>query len=258
MNVRALVAEALGTFILIFMGSLGISSVIVGTGGQQSIIPLLVVPWAFGLGLLAAIAIGGHASGGHFNPAVTLGAWLDGRIDWMNGLAYLVAQIIGGIAASLSILLILSKDFVTATVTHPGPIAADPTTAELHALALEILFTMIFVAVILTVTKKSPQQAILVIPITLVVIHFAGMLLSGASVNPVRSLAPAVVSGDYTDLWIYIVGPLAGAVLGWGAYRILTPEEEEVSVDVEEEFDEEDLEDLAEDTDTETSKPSGA
>lgn len=243
MNVRALVAEALGAFILIFIGSLGISSVIVGTGGQQSIIPLLVVPWAFGLGLLAAIAIGGHASGGHYNPAVTLGAWLDGRITWMNGLAYFVAQLIGGIAASLAILLILSKDFVAATVNHPGPIAADPTTAELHALALEILFTMIFVAVILTVSKKSPQQAIIAIPLTLVVIHFAGMLLSGASVNPVRSIAPAVVSGDYTNLWIYIVGPLAGAVLGWGVFRILaTEDEEEVSVEVDEDFDDEDLE----------------
>jgi len=248
MNVRALVAEAIGTFILLTFGYLGISSVTIVTQGQLSALPVLIVPFAFGLGLLAAIAVGGHASGGHYNPAVTLAAWFDGRVDWMNALGYVVAQLVGAFAAALGILVVLSKDFVAATVTQPGPIAADPMTATLHALVVEIVLTMFFVAVILTVTKKAPQFAILAIPLTLVAIHFSGILISGASVNPARSIAPAAVSGNYDNLWIYIVGPLAGAVLGWGVYRILDVPEDVVSVEVESEYDD-DYEDLEDDDD---------
>src|SRR6476660_8180368 len=152
MNVRALVAEGVGTAFLMSSG--------------QSFVLMLVVPWAFGLGLMAAIAIAGEASGGHFNPAVTLAAVLDGRMRWTTGLAYAVAQAIGAFAASLFILLVLAKEFVGATVNHPGSIAQDALTNQLHAFATEIMLTTIFVAVILTVTSRAPSRAIVVIPLT--------------------------------------------------------------------------------------------
>ena len=235
MNVRALVAEAVGTFVLIAMGSLGVGTAFLMSSGQSFVL-MLVVPWAFGLGLVAAIAIAGEASGGHFNPAVTLASVLDGRTRWTTGLGYVVAQAVGAFAASLFILLVLAKEFVGATVNHPGSIAQDALTNQLHAFATEIVLTAIFVAVILTVTSRAPSRAIIVIPLTLIAIHFAGIPISGASVNPVRSLAPAVVSGDYDGLWVYVTAPFLGAIVGWGLFRLLSPSGD---TDEEDEFDDE-------------------
>ena len=246
MNVRALVAEAVGTFVLIAMGSLGVGTAFLMSSGQSFVL-MLVVPWAFGLGLMAAIAIAGEASGGHFNPAVTLASVLDGRTRWTTGLGYVVAQAIGAFAASLFILLVLAKEFVGATVNHPGSIAQDALTNQLHAFATEIVLTAIFVAVILTVTSRAPSRAIIVIPLTLVAIHFAGIPISGASVNPVRSLAPAVVAGDYDGLWVYVTAPFLGAIVGWGLFRLLSPsgdtdEEDEFDDELDDELDDDEFE----------------
>lgn len=215
MNVRALVAEAVGTFILVGIGSLTIVSALVA-GQLQPTFVLLVVPFGFGLGLMAAIAIAGHVSGGHFNPAVTLGAVLDRRIDIVTGLGYLVAQVVGALGASLTILLLTQREFVSATRNTPG-------LAEWPTFATEVILTAIFVAVILSVTRSHASHAVFVIPLTLTVVHFAGIPLSGASVNPVRSLGPAIVAGDYTALWIYLTAPFVGAIIGWAVYWFLTP-----------------------------------
>jgi aquaporin Z len=232
MNVRAIAAEAIGTFILVLMGSLGVATAIIATGGQDpTVIILIIVPFAFGLGLMAAIAVAGEASGGHFNPAVTLAALFDGRIGWMDAIGYALAQLFGAVAASLTILVVLTKDFVAATVNRAGNTAADATTAQIHAFATEVLLTTIFIAVILTVTKKAPGAAIFVIPLTLIAIHYAGILISGASVNPARSLGPAVVSGDYDGLWVYLTAPFAGSIIGWGVYRLFNPPDDETDDD---------------------------
>jgi aquaporin Z len=228
MNVRALVAEAIGTFILLLFGSLGVATYVIVTQGQGApLYAIVILPFAFGLGLMAAIGVAGHASGGHFNPAVTLAALFDGRLDWLNAIGYVVAQIIGAFAASLVILLVTSMSIVASSVNQPGPTAAAPFDTEIHAFVVEALLTAIFVAVILTVTRKAPGQAIVVIPLTLMAIHFVAIFISGASVNPVRSLAPAVVSGTYGSLWVYLTGPFVGSILGWGAYRFLTPPDDE-------------------------------
>jgi len=234
MNVRALVAEAVGTFVLIFFGSLGVATFVIVTQGQSvPLYALLILPFAFGLGLMAAIGIAGHVSGGHFNPAVTLAALLDRRLNWMTALGYAGAQVIGAFAASLAIRLITTVGIVAASVNQPGPTAESTFDVELHAFAVEVILTAVFIAVILTVTKKSPDQAIIVIPLTLVAIHFVGIFISGASVNPVRSLAPAVVSGTYASLWVYLTGPFIGSILGWGVYRFLTPPDGDMEMETE-------------------------
>jgi MIP family channel proteins len=247
MNIRALVAEAIGTFVLVLFGLLGIATLVIVTEGQGNpLISVLIIPFAFGLGLLAAIAIGGHVSGGHFNPAVTLAALFDGRLDWINALGYVVAQVIGALAATLTVQLLTSASVIAASVTQPGPTADTPFAMELHAFAAEALFTAIFVAVILTVTRRAPAAVFLAIPFTLVAIHYVGIHISGASVNPVRSLAPAVVSGTYTSLWVYLTAPFLGSILGWVAYRFLTPPDEDEE-DAEHEADEfmaDDFEDI--------------
>ena len=238
LNIRALAAEAIGTFVLLTFGFLGIGTVSLLTNGQgDQLIAILIVPFSFGLGLIAAIAIGGHASGGHFNPAVTLAAVFDGRVTWQSGIGYVVAQLVGGLLASLGILVITSMTVVKAAVNQPGATASGILAQDLHAFSTEVILTAIFVAVILTITKKQPELGVLVIPLTLVAIHYAAMHVSGASVNPVRSLAPAVVSGTYESLWVYLTAPFVGSIIGWGAYRLLTPPDDEVSV----EFEDEDL-----------------
>jgi aquaporin Z len=250
MNIRAMVGELLGTFILVFVGSLGVATLAVVTSGAgDPVIAVLILPFAFGLGLMAAIGVAGPVSGGHFNPAVTLAALFDGRVDWRDAIGYVVAQIIGALGASLAILLITTKSIVQASVNAPGPVAPTQFESELHAFSTEIILTAIFVAVILTITRKAPDLAIIVIPLVLVGIHFVGIQISGASVNPARSLAPAVVTGTYTSLWVYLTAPFLGSVLGWAAYRFLNPPDDDMDVvedEAEEWGDEEDLEETME------------
>jgi aquaporin Z len=242
MNVRALTAEALGTFVLVGLGSMSI----VGAG-LQGLPPLLIVPFGFGLALMAGVAMFGHISGAHFNPAVTLAAWIDQRLDWMSAIGYVAAQIIGALAGSLMVLLLVNKAAVAATLNQPAVAAAqDPTAfamSDINAFILEMILTTVLVAVILTITNKEPQLAVLVIPLTLLMIHFVGIPLTGASVNPVRSLAPAIVSGNYQHLWVYLTAPFAGSILGWLIYRFVTLPEEDVSVELVDEDEFEDLED---------------
>jgi len=211
MDARKYLAELVGTFILVVIGSM----TIVAAGAMSTPIQI-VVPFGFGLGLLAAIQSAGYVSGGHFNPAVTLGALLDRRIDLMNAVGYWVAQVIGAIAASATVLLVANQAAVQATAS------GAPDGKLLNAFAVEVLLTGIFLLVILTVTKRAPNHAAFAIPLTLMVIHFAGIPFSGASVNPARSLAPALVGGtlDQTII-VWIAGPLLGAFLGWAVYRAL-------------------------------------
>jgi aquaporin Z len=211
MDARKYLAELIGTFILVGVGSLSIAAAV-----TMSAPVLAIVPFGFGLGLLAAIQATGHVSGGHYNPAVTLGAWLDRRIEPATALAYVVAQVIGAIGASALLLFVAGQDAVKATAS------GFPSGKSLNALVVEIVLTAIFLLVILTVTKRAPNQAAFAIPLTLTAIHFAGIPFSGASVNPARSLAPALVGGTIdANILVWIVGPLIGAAIGWGLYRVL-------------------------------------
>ena len=247
MNIRALVAEAVGTFILIAFGSLGVvsaASISGGNAGNFAFLATIVVPFAFGLGLMAAIGVGGHVSGGHFNPAVTLAALFDGRVTWQEAVGYVVAQIVGGLAGSLAIVLATSGALVELTVNQPGALGgSDAFGNEIRAFGIELILTAVFIIVILNVSASNPRQAVLIIPLTLVAIHFAAMHLSGASVNPVRSLAPAVVSGSYGALWVYLIAPMLGSIVGWGVYRLLIAPDAGVSVDLDDDLDDDDLDD---------------
>ena len=210
MNASKYLAEIVGTFILVFVGSMSILSAVV-----MSAPVMLVVPLGFGFALLAAIFAVGDVSGGHFNPAVTLGALLDRRIRLVDAVMYVAAQVIGALAGSGAILVLANQSAVQATANHPGSGARD-----VQAFALEVILTAIFLLVILTVTKRDPGHAPIAIPLTLVVIHLAGIPVSGASVNPARSLAPALIGGDLGGLWIYLTAPFVGAVIGWVLFRI--------------------------------------
>ena len=215
MDTKKLLAELIGTFTFFLIGFMAILS-------QKAFSPagdLVVIAFGFGFGLFAAIQIFGGVSGGHFNPAVTVAAVIDKRMDAMTGVGYVASQLIGGIAAAVVVLVLFSQAAVAGTRTLPGNGIDD-----MKAVIIEAVFTAFFLLVILVSTKKAPSQAAFAIPLTLMVIHFAIVPFTGSSVNPARSIASAVVGGDLTSLWVYIVGPVIGAVIGWAIYRFATGE----------------------------------
>ena len=215
MDTKKLLAELLGTFTFFTIGFMAILSNQAFSGGTD----LAVIAFGFGLGLFAAIQIFGGVSGGHFNPAVTVAAVMDKRLDPMTGVGYVASQVIGGIGAAAFVLVMFNQAAVASTVTQPGH-GID----AMKALIIETVFTAFFLLVILVSTKKAPGQAAFAIPLTLMVIHFAIVPFTGSSVNPARSIASAVIGGNLNDLWVYIVGPIVGALIGWGIYRVATGE----------------------------------
>jgi aquaporin Z len=213
MNARAYLAELLGTFLFFAIGMSSVQAV----GALDGAAPLLVVvPLGFGFGLLAAIFAFGHISGGHFNPAVSIAMAIDERLSPMDALGYIISQIIGAIGASALILVLWDKAGVVATITAPGSGFDD-----VQALILETVLTAIFLLVILASTKHASVLAPLAIPLTLVAIHLVAVPFTGSSVNPARSIAPALLGGDISKLWIYLVGPVVGAIIAALIYRTM-------------------------------------
>lgn len=218
MDTRKYIAEFVGTFLFLTIGYASVAAF-----GVAEVPGLLVVPFSFGFGLLAAIFAVGHISGGHFNPAVTVAAVLDRRTETTDAIGYILAQVIGAIAAAGIVFVVAGQAAVTAGVTKPGAGITD-----IGALILEIVLSAGFVLVILVATKRAAGLAPLAIPLTLVAIHFASATLSGASVNPARSIGSALLGADLSALWIYLVGPIVGAIGGWAVFRLLDEPEEAV------------------------------
>lgn len=203
------IAELLGTFTLVF----AITATIVGTTdltGSFGIMNLLAVAFSAGLVLTVLIYAFGSVSGGHFNPAVTLGLWFAKKFPKKKVLPYLLAQFAGGILASLVLWIIVIDSSLGATTA-----GSFGTTA---ALLMEIIATAIFLIVILSVTgrKDAMSNAGLSIGFYLLVAHLFAMPFSGASLNPARSLGPALFGGGagMRQIWLYFVGPIIGAIVG--------------------------------------------
>jgi aquaporin Z len=207
---QKLLAEALGTFALVGIGSFAIVSASVGDS-----LGIVSIALGFGLALLVGLYAFGEVSGGHYNPAVSLAAYLDRRIGMDDLIGYVVAQVVGAILASVVVLIAFNDDAVAGTVTQ----SAD----NWAGIVVETMMTALFVAVILQVTKSGTYggSALVAIPLALVAIHVAIIPISGSSVNPARSLAPALVGTEFTDLWIYLIFPFVGAILGFVAHKIV-------------------------------------
>ena len=213
------VAELIGTFALIFFGCGTVIFMVEQVG-------LLGVAFAFGLTVTAMAYSIGHISGAHLNPAVSLGMLVAGRMTAGQFAGYAIAQVAGGIAAAVVLYLIAAGKVGGYDVAANG-FAANGWSeyGMISALLFEIVATFLFVTVILGSTQAgvNTAQAGLAIGLTLVAIHLAGIAVSGSSVNPARSIGPALVAGGAAlgQLWLYIVAPLiggaaAGALFGAG------------------------------------------
>ncbi len=225
---KKLAAEFIGTFTLVLVGC-G-AAVLAGFGviGQEGI------SWAFGLALVAmAYGIGG-VSGCHINPAVSFGFWTAGRMHTGEMLGYWVAQCLGAVVGAGVLLLIASgaPDYSIAAdglgqngygvKIAPSNQGSPGDYGLMSGAIFEVVATFIFVVVILGATQRSSEFAGLAIGLTLVAIHIVGIQITGVSVNPARSLGPAVwVLGDaLLQLWLFIVAPIIGAGLAGWAFRV--------------------------------------
>jgi aquaporin Z len=215
-------AEFIGTLALILIGC---GAIVVG--GFGGVFPLGILPIALAFGLtVMAMAYGiGPISGGHINPGVTVAMWVAGRIPFAQAIGYIVAQFLGGIAGAAILVAILygklkGYDIGAAGLGQTGWGPAYLGEFGLGAAILtEFVATLLFVIVILGVTSgQGSPVAGLVIGLTLVALHFPFINVTGLSVNPARSLGPAVFVGGQAlaQVWLFLVVPtIAGAVAGW-------------------------------------------
>lgn len=211
-------AEAVGTFLFFFLGFSGIAVVV--DIGADAITPLGVAA-GFGFGLALAITAFGHISGGHFNPAVSAGLAIAGRFPSRDVVPYWIAQLVGGFGAVLVMAIVYSSEVTDSLQTQPGSGIDD-----WAALVLEIIATGLFVMVILTVaTDERAAWKGVMAPFLIGLFIFTAAVTvgpaSGGSFNPARSLDPVLYNQEWGDVWIYIVGPLAGAVLGGATWTYL-------------------------------------
>ncbi len=215
--------ELIGTLVLVLFGcgSAAIAGQTLGTLG---------IAFAFGLSIIAMAYVIGNVSGCHINPAVSLGMLIDGRMSATEFIGYIVSQCIGAIiAAALLMFLINSADLGGVAVTGLGANGFGAASAiginMTGALVTEIILTFVFVFTVLGVTasEKTANVAGIVIGLTLAFVHIMGIPITGTSVNPARSLGPALLLGGQalSQVWVFIVGPLIGAILAALIYKFI-------------------------------------
>ena len=212
-------AEFIGTFVLTFMGC-G-SAVFLGCDPSGT---HLAVALAFGLSIVSMAYVIGGVSGCHINPAVSLAMFLDKKLTKNDFTGYVISQVLGAITAA--VFLKLFTVFGVADLTGSlGANAAAGAGGIGGALLTEIILTFIFIFTILGVTSNEKTAGIagIVIGLTLTFVHIVGIPLTGTSVNPARSIGPALLAGGtvLADLWIFILAPLAGAALAVFVYKKL-------------------------------------
>lgn len=215
-NLRAALAEFLGTFIFVFagIGAVGAFTFVNGISGVQ----LLLIGLAHGLALMAAIAAVGRISGGHINPAVTIGALITGNIGLVRAAMYIVAQLAGAVLASLALESLAYPADNLGVHTIAGNVGVG------NGFTIEVILTFFLVlAVFATAIDKRGNALLapLVIGTVVVIGHFVAIPLTGPSMNPARSFGPALVHGAWADQWVYWAGPITGALVAAIGYVMI-------------------------------------
>ena len=232
-SIKKAVAEFIGTFTLVLVGC-G-TAMLVGCDSQAGS-GYILTAFAFGLVIVGMAYCVGNSSGCHINPAVSLGVLLSGRMKVQEFFIYIVAQIIGAIAGAAVLKLIWSFGGIedkTGGIGSNG--LAGVGGSAVCGLIVEFILTFLFVLIILGVTDSKFNHGSfggLIIGLSLVMIHIIGIGLTGTSVNPARSIGPAIFTGGdaLASLWVFIVGPLAGGALAAPVYKYISTMKEEFKV----------------------------
>ena len=222
------IAELIGTMVLVLFGcgSAAIAGSVLGTLG---------IALAFGLSIVAMAYVIGDISGCHINPAVSIGMWIDGRMDAKDLVMYIIFQCIGAVIgiALLAAIINSAPSLGGYAATGLGQNGFGPASSVglgvVGAIIVEIILTFVFVFTVLGVTQKAENGAVagIVIGLTLAFVHIMGIPLTGTSVNPARSLAPALFLGGQAlqQVWVFILAPIVGAVIAGFLYKGLTTED---------------------------------
>lgn len=211
-SVRLYFAEGLGTFFLVFMAT----GAMIVNGLYDGVITHAGVAAVWGLTVMSVIYAMGDVSGAHINPAVTLGFWMSRRFPGERVVPYVLSQCSGALAASFALSLLFGEKTNLGATLPSGP--------PMQSFALEILLTFFLMFVILSVAAGSKEKGIMAGIAIGAVVGLEAMFggpVSGASMNPARSLAPALVSFHLSDLWIYVTAPFIGAALAVPAFGVV-------------------------------------
>jgi len=217
-SMKKYVAEFLGTLILVLFGT----GVAVISGGN-----IVGTALAFGLAIVAGAYTIGNISGCHVNPAVSFAFLLNGKMSIKEFFGYVVSQILGALAGSgiLYAILKLSEIGTETLGTNGYGELSSANITLLGALIVEVILTFIFIYIILCVTSDSKKENVagIIIGLTLMFVHLFGIILTGTSVNPARSLAPALIQGGtaLSQVWVFIVAPLVGSALATYTFKFL-------------------------------------
>jgi len=215
-NPRAWFAESVATYCLVFFGPLSIILAVVAFGTGLSIQAIVMISLAHGAAIGLMVYTFGHVSGAHINPAVTISMLVTRRIGIKDGIAYIVFQLIGAVAAAASLKAILPELGAKVNFGTQGGPSDLLNHNVLSGLGVEIILTFFLVTVIFmtAVHKKAPAGMYgLAIGGMIFLIHLVGVPLTGASVNPARTFGPALISGYWDYHWIYWAGPIIGAII---------------------------------------------
>ena len=231
---KQLAAEFLGTFWLVLGG---VGSAVLGLSLADGNIGILGVALAFGLTVVTGAYAFGHISGAHFNPAISVGLWLGGRFPAAKLIPYIIAQALGAIVASAVVYAVASGKAgfsLDAGFASNGYGDHSPAGYSLAAgIIIEVVLTFVFVLVIHGATDgRAPAGlAPLAIGLTLALIHLISIPVTKTSVNPARSLGPALFAGGWAleQLWMFIVFPIVGGALGGLVYRALFEEKKQAA-----------------------------
>ena len=222
------ISELIGTMVLVLFGcgSAAIAGSVLGNLG---------IALAFGLSIVAMAYVIGDISGCHINPAVSIGMWIDGRLETKDLIMYIIFQCIGAIIGIAILAVIINSapslgGYAATGLGQNGFGSASSVGIDvIGAIIVEIILTFVFVFTVLGVTKKVENGAVagIVIGLTLAFVHIMGIPLTGTSVNPARSLAPALFLGGQAlqQVWVFILAPIVGAVIAGLLYKGLTAED---------------------------------
>lgn len=254
---KALAAEVFGTFWLVLGGcgsAILAAMFMAGDTGVNLGLGFLGVGLAFGLTVVTGAYAVGHVSGGHFNPAVTLGLVAGGRFEFAKAPGYIIAQVVGGTLGAAAIYFIASGQPGFAIEAGPGTFATNGFGAEgspggfsmQAALITEVIMTAVFLIVIMGATSKRASAAMggLTIGLSLALIHFISIPVTNTSVNPARSTAQALIANVFGEgvtlpmqqLWLFWLAPITGAIIGAIIYRVLMDSNQDVPVEASEVF----------------------
>ena len=209
---RKYISEFVGTLVLVLVAC-GVA-VIIGCSTPSGIIATALT---FGLVIVAMAYSIGNVSGCHINPAVSIAMTISGRMSVSECVKYIISQILGALAGSTILGLLLNNFHALGANSYGNSLPNGTEVTWLIALIVEIILTFIFVLVILEVTSKKQNEHIsgIIIGLTLTLVHLLGISFTGTSVNPARSLAPAILQGGkaLSQVWVFIIAPIIGAVL---------------------------------------------